>query len=541
MVGAVFALWAAVALVLVVAWPRLATASAWRSTALLLILGLSLAYQLLFDTIAEDAFITFRYAANIAEGHGPVFNVGEPVEGYSNFLLMVTLAGLRAGFGVDIVVGARVLGVLCTLGCVLAAYFLVRRLTSRPQAGVLAAALTAAASSLAVYGPSGLETSLFAFLLLGVLLAVCYEHWVMAGLLVALAVMTRPDGLVVAAVIGLWLLLRAIRGAASWWKLTAFVLGALVLALPWTAWRVTFYGHLVPNTLAAKNGGEFDWQVQQGWEYVTSYVIAFPALLALAVGGVVLLIRRRALLDPDAAAQLALLGALCATFGTFVVLVGGDWMPAWRLLAPIGPLLASLAAAGLALVSIPDSSLLRARVAPALVAAACAASIAVSVSHDGMLAAVREWRAQVTELGAIGSWLNSTLPSGTVISTFANGSLSYYAGTKLPVVDQLGLTDEHIARDGKRRLAGVVGHMAYDYEYIVDTRRPSVVVTSGNGYGTTKSCGISQAFRGNYVEATFRVNGTKNWVSLYLRASEASELTASLAADSRFRPASCAS
>ncbi|RKX21336.1 MAG: hypothetical protein DRP51_04400, partial [Candidatus Zixiibacteriota bacterium] len=35
----------------------------------------------------DDAFITFRYAENLADGYGLVFNPGgEPVEGYSNFL-----------------------------------------------------------------------------------------------------------------------------------------------------------------------------------------------------------------------------------------------------------------------------------------------------------------------------------------------------------------------------------------------------------------------------------------------------------------------
>lgn len=42
-----------------------------------------------FFTI-DDAYLTFRYTANLAAGHGPVWNVGEdPVEGFTNFLWMV--------------------------------------------------------------------------------------------------------------------------------------------------------------------------------------------------------------------------------------------------------------------------------------------------------------------------------------------------------------------------------------------------------------------------------------------------------------------
>src|SRR5439155_1209101 len=45
--------------------------------------------------LCDDAFISFRYARNFAHGHGLVFNPGfERVEGYSNFLWVVVLAGL---------------------------------------------------------------------------------------------------------------------------------------------------------------------------------------------------------------------------------------------------------------------------------------------------------------------------------------------------------------------------------------------------------------------------------------------------------------
>jgi hypothetical protein len=40
----------------------------------------------------DDAFISFRYARNLAAGLGPVFNPGEYVEGYTTFLWMLTNA-----------------------------------------------------------------------------------------------------------------------------------------------------------------------------------------------------------------------------------------------------------------------------------------------------------------------------------------------------------------------------------------------------------------------------------------------------------------
>ena len=75
--------------------------------------------HLLFD----DAFISFRYAQNFANGLGLVFNEGERVEGYTNFLWTVLLAG-AARLGLDIVSTSVVLAAVCTIATtiVLAAF-----------------------------------------------------------------------------------------------------------------------------------------------------------------------------------------------------------------------------------------------------------------------------------------------------------------------------------------------------------------------------------------------------------------------------------
>ena len=49
--------------------------------------------------LTDDAFISFRYVRNLLEGHGLVFNPGEYVEGYTNFLWILELAALWGLFG----------------------------------------------------------------------------------------------------------------------------------------------------------------------------------------------------------------------------------------------------------------------------------------------------------------------------------------------------------------------------------------------------------------------------------------------------------
>ena len=45
------------------------------------------------DFTLDDSYITYRYSANWAEGHGPVWNVGhDPVEGYTSFFWVVVNA-----------------------------------------------------------------------------------------------------------------------------------------------------------------------------------------------------------------------------------------------------------------------------------------------------------------------------------------------------------------------------------------------------------------------------------------------------------------
>ncbi len=57
-------------------------------------------HALQYAFISDDAYISFRYAYNLAYHNELTFNLGDRVEGYTNFLWTVTLglllkAGLR--------------------------------------------------------------------------------------------------------------------------------------------------------------------------------------------------------------------------------------------------------------------------------------------------------------------------------------------------------------------------------------------------------------------------------------------------------------
>jgi arabinofuranosyltransferase len=553
-VYAVVVAWLVLAAIVVLTWGRLRTDRGWRGFVLALTLGLSLLHQLLFATVTEDALVSFRYAVNIADGNGPVFNPGERVEGYTNFLWLVLIALPRAAFGADVQTTAVVFGIFSALGCVLLSYFLVNRVVvaatpadaePRPAIGIAAAVLTAAAGGLAVYGPSGSEVPLFVLLVLAVCFSLAARRPVVAGVLVAFAVMTSPNGLVVGVLGGLWLAGAAVKKQHSWWAPAGYTLGALVFLVPRLAWRLTFYQHYVPAPLAARLGGSFGAQVAGGWPYLSGFALVHQGFLLLAlVAAVALLLRRAAGAALESRALIWLMFAMAAGLAAAAVLSGGDAGPSWRLLAVVPPLLAvgSVAAYGVLTADVEGKPSPRPRAWPAgtrlVPVTACGLAgiaVLVSVFSPEMLARVRDWHTYGTELTEIGGWLGRYLPPGSVVSAAAPGALAAHGG-QLLIIDVLGRTDDHIARDGRHD-----GGYATDYEYVVNGRRPTVAVPADGGYADRQRCTIDPVYAGQYQVATFRRVGTPYWVAVYPRAEQARSLVDDLDKDPDFSYVPCPS
>lgn len=548
MVAVLAGVWLALAALLIACWRRLGGPSpALRYAALALVLALSVVHQLLFATVVEDAYTTFRYAANIADGNGPVFNAGVPAEGYSSFAWMVLLAFGNTLFGADIVATAVAIGALCTVGCVLVAYLLVCRVTAdgdpegrgTPALAVLAAASTASASSLAAFGPSGLPTALFLLLVLGVCYAIAAERPVVGGGLAALAMMTRPDGAVVIVVVAGWLLFTAARGRLSWWSPGGFLLSAAVLAAPWIAWQATYYGQLVPDRPAQGDDAPFG----TGLEYLSGFALAHQGFLLLAVaavGGLALrgqgtpaLVRARG--------TVWLIVAITIAYLAVVTSFGGQWMPAWRLLVPVPPLLAVAAAATYGLLAAPVKAPTpgprrpplnpQRHFLPVVGMALCGLSLVVSVLHPAMLPALQDGRREVRQAGEIGGWLGRNLPPGTVISSFGNKALAYTAGPDLIVIRSLGAPEA--SPDGSGGQSG--------FSYAGDPILPTLTVATTGGYTAQQRCGIAPAYAGRYEVATFQrtAESSARWITLYIDALRAEGLIKVLDADPRFRNVPC--
>lgn len=434
--------------------------------------GLAVHAWIVRSWMLDDAFIFFRYADNWAAGQGPVYNVGERVEGYTSFLWLVLLTCGRR-LGIDTVFLARTLGLVLGLACIALVASAHRWVPSGSARGSrLAALLLGTCGVFTAWPMSGMEVPLVALLV-----TTCFVAYVrvlvtgeaaagaprrelllfgVAGALLALA---RPEGALFFLVLVVDLFRRrrtpALRRAVTW-SLVVFA----VLALPFLIWRLAYYGDPLPNTFYAKVGGTWR-QASNGIVYSLRFLIPAAALVLPFTAAVVS--GRWSRRYPE----LAVLPVFLVVDAVAIVLVGGDLMPAFRFYAPIVPLLAL--GAGWSLVALAGR---RRWAVPAAVLAAAYGMAGMFLVPD-IARRIREDR--VAALGMIvGRWLGANVPHDAVLATNTAGSVPYYSG--LRTIDMLGLNDAHIAhRDVEALGRSWVGHEKADGAYVLE-RRPDYVM-----------------------------------------------------------------
>lgn len=425
------------------------------------------------NVMMDDPWITFRYAQNLLAGHGWVFNPGEPLEGYSNFL-WVLLNLLPISLDVEPFGFARLAGwasAAAMLGLLVFGLGRPGGLLHVPRSAH-AAILLASCYPLAVWSIGGLETAfhtllvtLFAFALAGLLDRPDARRAAIAGGLLLALGLSRPEGAMFAALLALVPLWH--RGKGGWTGVA--VAGAVFLAgyLAYTWWRLQTFGTIIPNTVSAKVGGGPISRAWEGLGYAFGYLSGPPSVLLLLAGlgiwrwwGALL---RRVPGDPEAALLAAML-AVVLLQGAFAVAVGGDWMPSVRFLVPGLPALC--VAAGLEV---------RRWIAPlrGVVLFFMLAGGVLQARAEPMLRWCR-WAAKemggvplVQPLAEAGAWLGRHGTPDQLLAGSEAGILPYRA--EMRFVDMLGLVDGHVAS-----LPGGL-HEKYDPAYVL-SREPDFIV-----------------------------------------------------------------
>ena len=147
-----------------------------------------------YSPIEEDAFIYFRCAENIINGHGYSFNAGTRIEACSSLIWLYLLIPFLK-LGCNILTVSKILGIV--LGCLslLSIYAITRYFTHQMPWVVLPSFLTSCSLPFILWNQMGLETSLYALMLLS-LIIICLNQrfFILWPLISILLVLTRPEG-----------------------------------------------------------------------------------------------------------------------------------------------------------------------------------------------------------------------------------------------------------------------------------------------------------------------------------------------------------
>lgn len=426
----------------------------------------------------DDAYITYRYSENVVRGLGPVYNAGEPVEGYTCFSWMALLA-VAGQLGIAVPLAAKAAGMLCVFGSVTLLAFWDHADTaySRTDA-VICALATATTAAFVQWGASGMETAMYCFVAVSVVFSYLQllrnrdaSTAILLGMLGCLLTMTRPNGVVLLGVLFVHALLH--RRHLPPKLIATFVVVFGVCYGTYFAWRWSYYGYFLPNTFYAKVGSSGA-QLNRGVRYVVSAMPAFGLLIMPVVAS-----WGRPFPPNDESScpdSRPLLLSLVVAHLTYVIAVGGDNFPAHRFLVVVVPFLWLLAIRALpVLAPAPHRR--------ALLSAVLVGYNFVAASFDPQTR-TRIARDYVARDGkAVGRWLAIHTEPDAVIATNSAGALAYYSDR--PIVDMLGLNDAEIAHTPVASMGrGKAGHEKGNGFYVL-SREPDYVFF-GPPKGSTK-------------------------------------------------------
>jgi hypothetical protein len=419
------------------------------------VVALLIAHCLRWNYTVDDAYISFRFAENLLGGRGLVYNPGERVEGYTNFL-WVLLVAVPMELHISPVVATKIFGLAASSALLVLVALDLGKERGR-VIGFGAALLLALDPAFSLWTTAGLETPLFllfAYLTLRPLLVGDGALRARSGVYAGLAALTRPEGyLLFAAALVASLVARAKQPP---WR-AALLFAALVV--PHLVFKQVYYGALLPNTYEAKVGGVLAWD--RGARYMTDWLFrygAWPVALAAAAGIVSVFLRSA---EERAARRARSLLIVAALFAIYVVAVGGDGLPMFRFALFLLLPLAILAADGVA-------PLLR--FAPGLAPAALFVALSLFPLRNSFAGPYHAFAVDDRERVRlhwveIGKWLaRHTLPDD-VVAVGVAGAIPFYG--KIAAIDMLGITDAHIARAPAAIGSGIAGHERGDMSYVL--------------------------------------------------------------------------
>jgi hypothetical protein len=438
----------------------------WTVIALVLMIG----HALIFRFVIDDAFISFRFAQNLNDGHGLVFNPGEMVEGYSN-LLWVLLTAFGMKLGVPALLWARIMGGTAMVGILALTPGIVRILAPRSTEfsaapGRAAQLLLAFTGATACWMLAGLETPLFALWMVLAWRLALTRNSLGVGIVGVLLILTRPEGPAVAVIFLVWSLAKGrdetffhnIKRGLGW---TILILGAAVFFI----WRHDVYGWWLPNTYYAKTG-DLGGQIKTGLPYMFSFVLNYGLTLGI-VGGAAVLGGGLASIKP----RDTIFGVGLTVFWlTYTAVIGGDMLGMFRFFAPILPMMV------ITVVALCAEAGWLSRLQGSLILVVILGLALLPPSLWGKERRLVDIHMSEANLGGwmlAGDAMAEQFPSNAVIALGPAGYIPWITGMKS--YDFYGLVDPAIAHKEVEFTHGYAGHEKHDGALVLE-RRPDYIL-----------------------------------------------------------------
>lgn len=338
----------------------------------LIIIALSVIALILFGiskiTIGfDDAYISYRYAENLVNGHGLVYNMGEKVFGSTTLLWVLLLGFVSTITKVPVEHASPFLNLLFLCLNVCLTYYLIRKEGGSIFLSVLGCLFLFISPHFLLISATGMETMFYIFLMLCTIAFYFGRRLFIAGILAGLVFATRPDGLIlfvaimILSVFSNTYLNKEIKLIKIFKEPLVVLAGFVLVAIPFTAFCYGYYGSILPNTFFAKRTHEM---VAGRWWMLKHFIkgVGFPVLFCALVSSTVIFLSRKKirgrllsfdlkdhrlyilsamwLLIYTAAWSwaridlyqwyIAAMGPMCTFLAIYLILSGGEYIKLWQ-------------------------------------------------------------------------------------------------------------------------------------------------------------------------------------------------------------------
>jgi hypothetical protein len=411
-------------------------------------------YWWLFD----DEMISMRYGRNLADGFGLVWNPGERVEGYSNFLWTLYMGLIHL---LPLPASKTSLVILLTnVGLSMATIPLLSHLVRLLGGGAITIILSLLGyvfnGNIFYWTLSGAETTLLTFLILLSLCRIFEDQktnqiristfwWIAAISLI------RADSFLLSFLLYIYLLtLSRNRKKILIWSAVS-----LLLPIFHELFRIYYYGDILPNTAYLK-GLNWDGRYWAGIKYTSAFISVYIILIAVITVAWNSYTSMTHRLIP--------IGILIYSF--YITFVGGDAFPDFRFFTPILPVFLILAFLGLQELQLKSAIRFILGVLIFVTMPLIIWKYSVSVPEKSV------------DVGniKIGLLLKNNTPKDCKVADIWAGSVFYFS--ERFAIDLLGKSDRIIARLPSVSPKALVGHNKFDFDYSLGTLHPDIVIAN---------------------------------------------------------------